>query len=53
MIVIFHKVFADDARAIMERSVKQYLLHSCFKILSSVNICKVPNDAYIKTRIKV
>lgn len=50
MIVIFHKAFADAARATMKRSVKLYLFHGCIKILSSVRICEVPNDAYLKAR---
>lgn len=48
MIVIFHRAFADAARAIMKRTVKPYLFHGCIKILSSVRIWEVPNDAYIK-----
>ena len=53
MIVIFHNALADDSRVIMKRSVKLSLLHSCIRMLSSVRICKVHYDTYIKARIKV
>lgn len=51
MIVIFHKAFAEAARAIMKRSVKLYLFHGCIKILPSVRLCEAPNDAFIKARM--
>lgn len=53
MVVIFHDAFADESRAVMKRSVKPSLLHSCIKMLSSLRICKVHYDTYIKARIKV